>query len=71
MIARKFQIVWNHLHNRTCQTCIHLDVFRSSGDGQVSKRHAFCRNPVSPHFNHPIPGEAWCPHYQRGATHQK
>jgi hypothetical protein len=71
VIAYRFRVFWNHIRNRTCQTCKHLDIFRSSGDGQVSKRHAFCRNPVSPHFNHPIPGEAWCPHYQRDATHQE
>ncbi len=29
----------------------------------MSKRHAFCRNPDSPHYNRPIPAEAWCPYY--------
>ena len=71
MIAYKFRVFWNHLRNRKCETCAHLDVFWSSGDGQVSKRHAFCRNPAAPHFNRPIPEEAWCPYYEQKETRQR
>jgi hypothetical protein len=37
------------LRGRTCDTCAFLDVFRSSGDGQVTRLHAFCCGPQSPH----------------------
>jgi len=59
----QFRVFWNHLRRRTCHTCVYFDVFWSSGDGQQRKRHAFCRNPASPHRDHPIPEEAWCPHH--------
>ncbi len=59
----RWTIFWNHLRGHTCHTCAHLDRFWSSGDGQVSKHHAFCRNPASPYGNRPIPPEAWRPHY--------
>ncbi len=61
---QRMQLLWNHLRGRTCHTCAFLDVFWSSGDGQVSKRHAFCRHPQSPYANRPIPPEAWCPFWQ-------
>ncbi|HEY80352.1 MAG TPA: hypothetical protein EYP25_10125 [Anaerolineae bacterium] len=60
----RLYIFWNHVRGRTCHTCAYLHIFMSSGDGQVSKRHAFCRNPDSPYANRPIPNEAWCPHYR-------
>lgn len=62
-----FRIIWNHLRGRTCHTCAYLDVFYSSGDGQVSKRHAFCRHPQGPYANRPIPAERWCPYYKKKA----
>jgi hypothetical protein len=44
---------WQRLRGRTCDTCAFLDVFRSNGDGQVTRLHAFCRGPQSPHQDRP------------------
>ena len=71
MSASRLHVFWAHLRNRKCQTCAYVDIFWSSGDGQVSKRHAFCRNPASRFHNRPIPREAWCPHYRPASAKKR
>lgn len=58
-------ITWQRLRGRTCDRCAFLDVFRSNGDGQVTRLHAFCRASQSAHFNRPVPPERTCPAWQR------
>jgi hypothetical protein len=42
-----------------------MQPFRSNGDGQVSRLHAFCRSSTSPHRNRPVPPERLCEHWQK------
>ena len=58
-------ITWQRLRGRTCDRCAFLDVFRSNGDGQVTRLHAFCRAPQSAHFNRPVPPERTPPRKAR------
>ena len=48
-----------------CDTCAFVEFFRSNGDGQVPRLHAFCRCPEGPFENLPVPGERRCPQWQR------
>ena len=57
---------WLRIQGHDCYSCRFCEVFRSNGDGQVSRLHAFCRNPESPYSDRPIPGERWCDLWQRG-----
>ena len=66
--AESWLVFWHHLRGQHCQSCQFYDAFLSSGDGQVSKQHQFCRNPRSTHDNRPIPAQAWCRQYQRKTT---
>ena len=70
-MTARVRVFWEHLRNRNCQTCAYLDIFWSSGDGQQSKRHLFCRNQASPHHDRPIPARAWCPHYTPRSARSK
>ncbi|MEI2689378.1 MAG: hypothetical protein V9H69_06585 [Anaerolineae bacterium] len=53
-------LTWQRLRGRTCDTCAFLDIFRSNGDGQVTRLHAFCRGPQSPFYDRPAPPERTC-----------
>ncbi|HEY53049.1 MAG TPA: hypothetical protein G4N94_06295 [Caldilineae bacterium] len=55
---------WLQLRGHNCHTCRFSDSFRSTGDGQVSRLHTFCRNPASPYFDRPIPPDRWCDAWQ-------
>lgn len=63
--------LWLRLQGHDCYSCRHSQVFRSNGDGQVSRLHTFCRNPVSPHHGRPIPPERWCDHWQQARGGRK
>jgi len=54
------------LRGHTCDRCAFVDVFRSNGDGQVTRLHTFCRNRMSPHYDRPAPAERTCSAWQRG-----
>ena len=56
---------WQRLRGRTCDRCAFMDVFRSNGDGQVTRLHTFCRAPQSAHLNRPVPPERTCVAWQR------
>lgn len=56
---------WQRLRGRTCDTCAFLDIFRSNGDGQVTRLHAFCRGPQSPFHDRPAPPERTCAVWQK------
>ncbi|NOX62785.1 MAG: hypothetical protein GXP42_12690 [Chloroflexi bacterium] len=62
---------WLRLQGHDCYSCEFSDVFRSSGDGQVSRLHTFCRNPASPHHNRPAPSNLWCDAWQRASDGRK
>ncbi|MER2600047.1 MAG: hypothetical protein ABTQ73_11050 [Caldilineales bacterium] len=59
------QRIWQRLRQRTCERCAFADMFRSNGDGQVTRLHTFCRNNASPYYNRPVPPERTCPAWQR------
>lgn len=48
-----------------CDTCAFVEFFRSNGDGQVTRVHAFCRCPGGPFEDRPIPPERRCERWQR------
>ncbi|NOZ49310.1 MAG: hypothetical protein GXP37_04580 [Chloroflexi bacterium] len=56
---------WLRLQGHDCYTCQHSQVFRSNGDGQVSRLHSFCRHPHALHADRPIPQSLWCDWWQR------
>ncbi len=60
------RVFLNRLLGRTCDNCRHMEWMRTTGDGQVSRLVAVCRNPGSPYFNLPVPPEHTCPHWERG-----
>jgi len=66
----KLRRLWLHLQGHNCHTCHFSDKFRSSGDGQVSRLHTFCRNPDSPYRDRPAPSELWCDAWQRAERKQ-
>lgn len=49
----------------TCDTCALVEFFRSNGDGQVTRVHAFCRCPGGPFEDRPVPRERRCERWQR------
>jgi len=51
-----------------CDTCIFVEFFRSNGDGQVPRLHAFCRCPDGPYRDRPVPTARRCQRWQRAAT---
>lgn len=59
------RLAWHKLRGRSCDTCLFAEVFRSNGDGQVTRLHTFCRGPLSPHFNRPAPAERLCAAWQK------
>ena len=61
----RFQRALLRLRGHNCFSCHYCEVFRSNGDGQVSRVHAFCRNPASPYADRPIPPERWCDAWQQ------
>ena len=62
---------WLKLQGNDCYSCTFSEVFRSNGDGQVSRLHSYCRNPASPHHDRPIPAGQWCDAWQRGSEAPK
>lgn len=50
-----------------CDTCAFVEFFRSNGDGQVPRLHAFCRCPGGPFENRPVPRERKCERWERAA----
>jgi hypothetical protein len=49
----------------SCDTCAYVEFFRSNGDGQVTRVHAFCRCPLGPFEDRPVPRERYCERWQR------
>ncbi|MCO6449419.1 MAG: hypothetical protein J5I90_01405 [Caldilineales bacterium] len=62
---------WLRLRGHDCYSCQFCEVFRSTGDGQVSRLHSFCRNPQSPYADRPIPLDRWCDFWQRAEDGRK
>lgn len=60
----RLQLVYLRLRGRSCSNCAFADLFRSNGDGQVTRLHTYCRAPQSPHFNRPAPAERLCQAWQ-------
>jgi len=58
---------FRRLLGRTCCRCRYVEWMRTTGDGQVSRLVAVCRNPDSPHFDRPVPPERTCPYWEKGA----
>lgn len=48
-----------------CDTCAFVEFFRSNGDGQVPRLHAFCRCPGGPYQDRPVPPSRVCSHWAR------
>ena len=46
-----------------CDTCAFVEFFRSNGDGQVPRLHAFCRCPDGPYRDRPVPPSRHCPRW--------
>jgi len=65
MRRAQLQQLWARVRGQDCQTCRFAQVFRSNGDGQVTRLHAFCRNPASEFHNRPLPARRWCPAWQQ------
>lgn len=65
------QRAWRQLRGHDCYACAFSEVFRSNGDGQVSRLHSFCRNPASAHHDRPLPPELWCQAWQRAPSGRK
>lgn len=63
--------VWRQLRGRDCFACACSEVFRSNGDGQVSRLHSFCRNPASAYHDRSLPPELWCPAWQQAPAGRK
>jgi hypothetical protein len=49
----------------SCDTCAFVEFFRSNGDGQVTRIHAFCRREDGPYQDRPVPRERRCEDWQR------
>lgn len=49
----------------SCDTCAFVEFFRSNGDGQVTRIHAFCRRADGPFADRPIPQERRCELWRR------
>lgn len=64
-IMNAMNLTWQRLRGRTCDTCAFLDIFRSNGDGQVTRLHAFCRGPQSPFCDRPAPPQRTCAAWQK------
>lgn len=62
---------WRRLRGHDCYACAFSEVFRSNGDGQVSRLHSFCRNPASASLDRPLPPELWCEAWQQAAAGRK
>lgn len=63
--------IWLRLQGHDCYSCEFSHLFRSNGDGQVSRMHAFCRNPASAHNKRPVPDGRWCDAWQRAQDGRK
>ncbi len=48
-----------------CDTCAFVEFFRSNGDGQVPRLHAFCRCPGGPYQDRPVPASRHCVRWER------
>lgn len=48
-----------------CDTCAFVEFFRSNGDGQMPRLHAFCRCPTGPHRDQPVPRTRRCDQWQQ------
>ena len=60
--------IYRFLHRtgpQSCDTCAFVEFFRSNGDGQVPRLHAFCRRPGGPFQDRPIPAARRCDDWQR------
>jgi hypothetical protein len=68
-MARFLVQLWQRFTRRLpqggCDQCAFVDFFRSNGDGQVPRLHAFCRCPGGPFQDRPLPPARRCDHYQR------
>lgn len=53
------------MRGRSCDTCAFAEIFRSNGDGQVTRLHTFCRAPQSFYCDRPVPQERLCEHWQK------
>lgn len=62
---------WLRLQGHDCYSCEFSQIFRSNGDGQVSRLHTFCRNRNSAYDKKPIPDERWCDAWQRARDGRK
>jgi hypothetical protein len=51
-----------------CDTCAFVEFFRSNGDGQVTRIHAFCRCPAGPFEDRPVPRDRRCERWRRADT---
>jgi hypothetical protein len=60
----KMKLWWMRLRGRSCDSCAFVDIFRSNGDGQVMRLHSFCRSPLSPFADRPVPPERLCGQWQ-------
>jgi len=67
----RWRRAWLRFRGHDCFSCAFSEVFRSSGDGQVSRLHAFCRNPASPYHNRPLPVTRWCDAWQQASEGRK
>ncbi len=65
------QRFWLRLRGHDCYTCQYSQVFRSNGDGQVSRLHTYCRHPHGPFSDRPIPPARWCDAWQRARDRSK
>jgi len=48
----------------SCDNCAFVEFFRSNGDGQVPRLHAFCRCPGGPFQDRPVPSARRCDRWQ-------
>lgn len=54
-----------HRPRPSCDTCAFVHFFRSNGDGQMSRLHAFCRCPGGTYQDRPVPPARTCAGWQR------
>ncbi len=54
-------------HSDSCDNCAFVEFFRSNGDGQVPRLHAFCRCPGGPFQDRPLPPARRCVCWQPSA----
>ena len=59
------RLVMYKMLGRSCDTCSFAEIFRSNGDGQVTRLHTFCRAPQSFYCDRPVPQERLCEHWQK------